>query len=59
MRDVHHQVPTMWPGAHGGDGLTVGQGTVIEVADMAVYCECVIGIEENGERKEIANVYGH
>lgn len=32
------------------DGVTVGQGTVIEVADRAVYCECgAVVEEENGE----------
>ncbi|MDP9728981.1 MULTISPECIES: hypothetical protein [Alicyclobacillus] len=33
-----------------GDGVTLGQGTVIEVADKAVYCECGAGVEEeNGK----------
>lgn len=30
-----------------GEGVTVGQGTVIEVADRAVFCECGRGVEED------------
>lgn len=29
-----------------GEGVTIGQGTVIEVADRAVFCECGNGVEE-------------
>lgn len=33
-----------------GEGLIVGQGTVIEVANRAVFCECGAAVEEeNGE----------
>lgn len=31
---------------HWGEGVTVGQETVIEVADRAVFCECGAGVEE-------------
>ncbi|WP_179123075.1 hypothetical protein [Ferroacidibacillus organovorans] len=35
-----------------GEGMMLGQGTVIEVADRAVFCECEAGVEEeNGELK--------
>lgn len=33
---------------HWGEGVTIGQGTVIEVADRAVYCECGAEWEEDG-----------
>ncbi|MFD1674949.1 hypothetical protein [Alicyclobacillus fodiniaquatilis] len=29
-----------------GEDVSVGQGTVIEVADKAVYCTCGAGVEE-------------
>ncbi|MFX4300905.1 hypothetical protein ACOJUR_01275 [Alicyclobacillus tolerans] len=29
-----------------GDGVTVGQVTLIEVADKAVFCECGATVEE-------------
>lgn len=31
---------------HWGAGVTFGQGTVIEMADRAVFCKCGNGVEE-------------
>ena len=43
---------------HWGEGVTVGQGTVIEVADKAVFCECGAGVEEmTGVVKSIQHHY--
>lgn len=44
--NVHHSVRKMRCGAKLGQGVTVGQGTVIEVADRAVFCGCGAGVEE-------------
>lgn len=43
-----------------GEGIMLGQGTVIEVADRAVICECGAGVEEeNGDLKDIESTSQH
>lgn len=45
---------------HWGEGVIAGQGTVIEVANRAIYCECGSGVEEeHGELHGIESISNH
>ncbi len=46
MSNVHHPVRELWRGTALGRRCDRGSGTVIEVADKAVLCECGAGVEE-------------
>ncbi|MFB5191714.1 hypothetical protein [Alicyclobacillus fastidiosus] len=40
------------------EGVTLGQDTVIEVAERAVYCECGNGVEEKaGKLNKVSSEY--